>query len=121
MITDAIGKVKWWTFAGGHANATLAHELATATKSRVQHDSFSLSFASDIPSKTIESGIAELRSRDVSGMRPAVDEESIEGLKFSECVSKGLALELLRERFKDPLATASALRTLVKFVGNRFQ
>ena len=86
----------WWR----SRNATLAHELATVTKSRVQHDNFTLSFASDIPSKEIESGIAELRSRDVSGMRPAVDEESIEGLKFSECVPKGLAIELLQERLK---------------------
>jgi ATP-dependent Lhr-like helicase len=121
VITDAIAKVKWWTFAGGRANATLAHELATATKSRVQHDNFSLNFTSDISFKKIESGIAELRSRDVSGMRPAVDEESIEGLKFSECVAKGLALELLQERLKDPEATASVLKTEVKFVENRFQ
>jgi ATP-dependent Lhr-like helicase len=120
VVTDSYGKVKWWTFAGGHANATLAHELATATRSRVQHDNFTVSFASDIQSKKIESGIAELCSRDETGMCPAVDEESIDGLKFSECVPKELAIELLQERLKDPQATASILRSLVKFVESRF-
>lgn len=120
VVTDSNGQARWWTFAGGHANATLANELATMTRSRVQHDNFSLSFASDIPSKEIEFGIGELRSRDAADMRPAVDEESIHGLKFSKCVPKELAIELIQERLKDPQATASVLRSLVKFVESRF-
>ena len=45
-------------------------------------------------------------------MHPAVDEESIDGLKFSECVPKKLAIELLQERLKDPKATTSVLQIL---------
>jgi ATP-dependent Lhr-like helicase len=120
IVTDSNRAAKWWTFAGGRANATLANELGAITKGRVQHDNFTLSFTSAVSLKEIKSAIAELRSRDVGGMRPAVDEASIDGLKFSECIPKELAIELLQERLKNPQATASILRSLVKFVESRF-
>jgi ATP-dependent helicase Lhr and Lhr-like helicase len=117
VVTDSTGQVKWWTFAGGYANATLANELGTMTRSRVQHDNFTVSFRSDVPFKEIESGIAALRSRDAAEMHPAVDEDSINGLKFFECVPHEVALESIRERMKDAQATVSVLRNPARFVG----
>jgi ATP-dependent helicase Lhr and Lhr-like helicase len=116
IVSDSNGTVKWWTFAGGRANATLANEIGTTTRSRVQHDNFAVGFTSDLPLKEIESAIAEMRSNDEAGMCGAVDEQAIEGLKFSKCVPKGLAIELLQERLKDSKATASVLANPVRFV-----
>ena len=88
LVTDSNGTARWWTFAGGRANATLANELGTATRIRVQHDNFAVSFTSGTPFKDVESGITDLRSRDAIGLRPAIDEQSIDALKFAEYVPK---------------------------------
>ena len=49
----------------------------------------------------IERALEQLRSRDASEMRPAVEERAIEGLKFSECVPSDVAVEMLQIRLRD--------------------
>jgi len=101
---------------GGRANTTIANELGTTRGIRLQHDNFTVSFTPDTASKQIESAIDELRSRDAAKMRPAIDEESIDGLKFSECVLKKLAIELLRERLVDFDSIMDLFNKRVKFL-----
>jgi ATP-dependent Lhr-like helicase len=115
IVTDSNGTAKWWTFAGGRANATLANEVGTKKRSRVQHDNFTVSFVSDMPSKEIESTIAEIRRRDATKMSAAVDEQAIGGLKFSECLPKPVALEMLQKRMTDSQALGRVLRQPIRF------
>ena len=49
-------------------------------------------------------------------MCPAVNEQAIEGLKFSECLPQELALEMLQERLRDDQSTTSLLKIPVRFV-----
>jgi ATP-dependent Lhr-like helicase len=109
-------EAEWWTFAGTGANAALADELSEATKSRNNHDSFTVTFASHVSLKAIEQALSALRLRDVSEMCGAVGEQAIAGLKFSECLPHDLALGMLRTRLSDPQAMHWALGQPVKFV-----
>ncbi len=107
---------EWWTFAGTGANATLAYELSRVTKSHVTHDSFTVTFESHVSLQTIAPALAELRARDVSELRGPVDEHAMQGLKFSECLPRDLALDMLRSRLCDPPATSCVLEQSIRFV-----
>jgi ATP-dependent helicase Lhr and Lhr-like helicase len=111
------GKAAWWTFAGLGANATLAHELAQLTQSRVEHDSFAMFFEHHLNSSQIEREIVQIRRTDVTQMWPTIDENAVEGLKFSACLPDHLALHILRSRLRDAPAVASTLEQNVRFYG----
>ena len=95
------GRLTWWNFAGIRANATLANEFAELTTCRVDHDSFSLTFDSSVQLTDIQRALNELRQKPAGNLRPSVDDEAIDGLKFSECLPLTLVRELLEVRMLD--------------------
>lgn len=106
---------EWWTFAGSRANATLAGELARRTESRVDFDAFVLTFEPRITPAEIENAIGLLRAEELRSLRPSIDEGAIEGLKFSECLPRELALEMLETRLRDEDAIRSLFAEEVCF------
>ena len=60
--------------------------------------------------------LASFEAADVSKMTAAVDEHAIEGLKFSECLPRDLALDMLRTRLCDHPSVQYTLRQPVRFV-----
>lgn len=115
VIRDGSEPAEWWTFAGFGANAALAHELSQATQSAIDYDSFTVTFESHVSRKTIAKALDEVRSGDVSRMRAAVDEQAIEGLKFSACLPHELALEMLQSRLSDSPSIAKVLQWPVRY------
>jgi ATP-dependent Lhr-like helicase len=101
VVTGLDGESVWWTFAGHRANATLANELSRVLQRRVTHDSFALTLGDDVPVETIERALRDLGEADVSEMHPAVDEQALEGLKFSACLPHDLAIWVLQSRLRD--------------------
>ena len=97
-------------------NATLANEISLVTQTRVDHDSFVLIFEPQLELADVEGAVAEIRSREVSDMRPQVDERAIEGLKFSECLPNEMALDLLERRLQEPETARRVLEEPVRFL-----
>ena len=116
VLIDQSGEVEWWTFGGTRANATLARALTDATRSRVEHDGFSLTFESRLSLDDIQQAVKEVRSRDVASIRPVIDEDAIEGLKFSECLPDHLAVEMLEQRLSDTESTRKTLEQTERYV-----
>ena len=110
------GETEWWTFGGSRANATLARELAQETGGKVDFDSFTLTFESATKLQDVKRAIGEVRGRNVTEMRPAVDEAAMDGLKFSECLPIELAAEMLERRLQDQEATRRTLVERVRFL-----
>lgn len=112
---------EWWTFAGFRVNATLAGELSRRTASRIDSDDYALTFEPRIAVAEIEATISNLRTEDPGLMRPSFDEAAIEDLKFSECLPKNLAMEMLETRMKDDAGICSlfAEEVDVIFCGQR--
>ena len=108
--------LEWWTFAGAGANATLAHEMSQATESQVTSDSFTVSFDSHTSTDGIDRAIQSVRGRDLDTMCPAVDEQAIEGLKFSSCLPIEMAVHTLSSRLRDSRALRMALEARVRLV-----
>ena len=115
-ILAGSGEAEWWTFGGNRANATLAQALGKETRSKVSHDSFTLTFESTITLQDVEQAISVIRQHDIAEMQPVVDEAAIDGLKFSECLPMDLATEMLERRLQDQASTRSVLEEQVRFI-----
>lgn len=107
---------EWWTFAGNRANATLARQLMEGIDSKVNYDSFTLTFEPRVTHCEIERAIATIRDCDAAEMRPAVDSFAIDGLKFSACLPIELAREMLERRMQDQESTRHVLNEHVSFL-----
>jgi ATP-dependent Lhr-like helicase len=82
----------------------------------VEHDGFSLTFESRLSLDDIQQAVKEVRSRDVASIRPVIDEDAIEGLKFSECLPNHLAVEMLEQRLSDTESTRKTLEQTERYV-----
>ncbi|PAY16344.1 ATP-dependent helicase [Rhodopirellula sp. SM50] len=116
VVQSAGGECQWWTFGGSGANATLASELSIEIGKQVRHDSFALKFDHSLKLQDAENAIQAILERDASEMRPPVEESAIDGLKFSQCLPKQLAIEMLSRRLQDIEATTKLLGQSVRYV-----
>jgi ATP-dependent Lhr-like helicase len=116
VLALAGGKVSWWTFAGGRANAALAAELGGRLGARVAADNFAVRFEAGAGLAEVSGLIDGLRELDPSQIVPAVSEDAVEGLKFSECLPGDLAVETVRGRLLDAEGVAEVIRGAVRVV-----
>jgi ATP-dependent helicase Lhr and Lhr-like helicase len=110
VIIRAGDDVRWWTWAGYRANATLAATLSSLTDSVQRFDDASIRLRSDLSPEMWQAGSADAAER---LCLPDVDERALVGLKFNEALPKRLAVATLAARLAD---LDSALRTLAEAV-----
>ncbi len=106
VITRTGEDVRWWTWAGYRANATLAATLSSLTDSVQRFDDASLRLRSDLTPEIWKAGSADAADR---LCLPDIDERALAGLKFNEALPKRLAVATLAARLAD---LDSALQTL---------
>lgn len=116
LVTRPPTGAEWWTFAGTRANATLAGELSRLCGGRIDHDALTITVEEAESVSAIERAVRELSQREPVSMAPSVEEAAIEGLKFSECLPKELALTMLAARLRDESAIRTVLSQPVRVV-----
>ncbi len=116
LLSRPSSGAEWWTFAGTRANATLAGELCKLCGGRVDHDALAITVGGGEGLPVIERAVRELASRDPSSMAPAVEEAALEGLKFSQCLPKELALATLASRLRDSAGVRAVLSQPMRVV-----
>jgi ATP-dependent Lhr-like helicase len=109
LLSRSPSGAEWWTFAGTRANSTLAGELSRLCGGRIDHDALTVMVEGAEGLPAVEGAVRELASRDPSSMAPAIEEAALEGLKFSRCLPKELAVASLASRLRD----ASAIRAVL--------
>ena len=97
------------TFAGGRANAALAHELANRLDAKVASDNFSIRFPPGLGADAIGPALDGLRGADPGSLVAPASEQAIDGLKFSECLPRDLAVRVVRARLADERGVAGVL------------
>jgi ATP-dependent Lhr-like helicase len=99
--------MRWWTWAGGGANVSLAAALASVADGHGRVDNLWLRLR---PNATVDEFWQALRLARLSPLpAPAVTDEALDGLKFAEALPKRLAAETLASRLGD---AEEASRTL---------
>ncbi|HEY9476276.1 MAG TPA: helicase-related protein, partial [Mycobacteriales bacterium] len=104
--------VRWWTWAGYRANATLAATL-TGLTDRVQRvGDTSIRLRTDLTRDIWRAGIADATDR---LCLPEVDERALTGLKFSAALPPRLAEATLARRLADLDGAATVLSEPTRF------
>jgi ATP-dependent Lhr-like helicase len=105
VVLQPNGELRWWTFAGGVANTLLADALKPHCD--VKGDNLSLVFPKSDSLEEIAGLIDQINPESV---RPIPNLEAMENLKFSECLSGELAVEVFTSRFNDQKAVEQAIQ-----------
>lgn len=105
--------VRWWTWAGFRANATLSATLSSLVDERQRFDDVSVRLRSDLTHEIWQAG-----TRDAVDhlCLPEIDERALAGLKFSEALPHRLAVATLAARLADLNGAAAVLREPARFV-----
>jgi ATP-dependent helicase Lhr and Lhr-like helicase len=106
VITRDGDDVRWWTWAGYRANATLAATLSHLTDIVQRFDDASIRMRFDLTLDMWKAGTADAAER---LCLPDVGQRALDGLKFSEALPERLATATLAARLAD---LDSAVRVL---------
>lgn len=117
VIDPKAGVTRWWTFAGGLANAMLAEHLASTLGIPVKHDNLAVRIADVITSHAFHEAIEAVRRDPPQSGAVEVTEETLKSVKFADCVPEELVVSMLRERLSDGPSVAAVLRQSVIVTG----
>jgi len=112
IVAQPNGKALWWTFAGWKANLWLA-AIATRAGARAGAtylDDLAIALDPGADPNALRSALAEVRD-DKRGLAPWIIAEAIDGLKFSECLSRDRAVEVVTRRLADSPAVDEVTRS----------
>ena len=112
VIARAGADVRWWTWAGYRANATLAATLSHLTDRVQRFDDASIRMRTDLSLEMWKAGTADAAER---LCLPEVDPRALAGLKFSEALPERLATATLAARLADLESAARVLGERVRF------
>ncbi|WP_329062107.1 DEAD/DEAH box helicase [Streptomyces sp. NBC_01429] len=107
------GYLRWWTWAGHRANATLAATLGTVAAPAQRVNDCWIRLREDVSQQEWQ----QTRSDAPDHLcLPDIDERAVKGLKFAEALPPRLARATLAVRFADPEGARKVLDEPVRFV-----
>ncbi|MEV4936784.1 DEAD/DEAH box helicase [Streptomyces zaomyceticus] len=109
----ADGDVRWWTWAGHRANATLASSLPSVTAPHGRLDDRFIRLREDLTPEAWKSVVAAASS---ALCLPEVDGRAVRGLKFAEALPPRLAVATLAARQADEEGARAVLAERTRFV-----
>jgi ATP-dependent Lhr-like helicase len=112
VIARTSADVRWWTWAGYRANATLAATLSHLTDSVQRFDDASIRMRTDLSHEMWKAGTADAAER---LCLPDVDQRALAGLKFNEALPERLAMATLAARLADLDAAERVLAEPARF------
>ncbi|MGW4770700.1 DEAD/DEAH box helicase [Nocardia sp. NPDC004278] len=115
VITCVNEQVRWWTWAGYRANATLAATLAEAAEPGQRPTDFSIRLRSDLTRDIWRAAHAAASNRP-NLILPVVDKRAVKGLKFSDVLPESLSTATVSARLADLDGASTVLAEPVQFL-----
>jgi len=112
VISRAGDDMRWWTWAGFRANATLRATLGGVADRKQSADDLSIRLRTDLRPQTWSATVSELRDR---LCLPEIHDRALAGLKFSAALPRHLAVATLATRLADLDHAASVLAEPSRF------
>ncbi|WP_405105607.1 DEAD/DEAH box helicase [Micromonospora sp. NBC_01405] len=113
VVRESKGDLRWWTWAGFRANATLTSTLGEVVDPVGRFDDCSIRLREDLSPAAWRALTADAADR---LCLPEVNEKALAGLKFSAALPKRLAATTLAARLADPGGAAAVLTEPTRFV-----
>ncbi|MFW6695729.1 DEAD/DEAH box helicase [Streptomyces sp. MAR4 CNX-425] len=111
ILRHSEGDVRWWTWAGHRANATLAASLSTVVAPHRRVNDQWIPLRDDEDTAARQRAFADARER---LCLPEVDGRAVRGLKFGEALPPRLAEATLAARMADEMSAAEVLTEPVR-------
>ncbi|MGH4010988.1 MAG: DEAD/DEAH box helicase [Pseudonocardiaceae bacterium] len=115
VITRNGEDVRWWTWAGYRANATLVATLSGLTDSKQRFDDDMIRLRADLTPAMWKAGTADAAER---LCLPEIEERALKGLKFNEALPERLAIATLAARLADLDNATRVLGEPARFVAS---
>jgi ATP-dependent Lhr-like helicase len=112
VISGSDDDLRWWTWGGYRANATLRATLGSLADESQRVSDMSIRLRADLRPGTWVQAVEELRDRLVL---PEVDDRALAGLKFSDALPRHLAAATLAARLADLDHAADLLSETIRF------
>jgi ATP-dependent Lhr-like helicase len=113
VVTRVAADIRWWTWAGHRANATLAASLPTVVTPHRRLNDRWIRLRDDLTPEGWRAAVADA----ASGLcLPEVDGQAVRGLKFGEALPPRLAEATLAARGGDDMGAGKVLEDPVRFV-----
>jgi ATP-dependent helicase Lhr and Lhr-like helicase len=116
VVRGSDGHMRWWTFGGLSANAALATWLRERTAQAVAPNNLAIKLGSGVLDSGLEGLLRELRDVPAETLLPQVSDDAVDGLKFTACLPKELARQVLQMRMMDVPAVERVQAEPVGFV-----
>ncbi len=113
IVRDTDGDLRWWTWAGFRANATLTATLGEVVDPVERFDDSSIRLRENLIPQAWRSLTADGADR---LCLPEIDEKALTGLKFNTALPPRLAMATLAARLADPDRAAIVLGEPARFV-----
>jgi ATP-dependent Lhr-like helicase len=113
VVRDRDGDLRWWTWAGFRANATLAATLSEVVDPVQRFDDLQIRLREDLTPRAWRDLVADAPQR---LCLPEVSEKALEGLKFSAALPHRLAMATLAARLADLSGADAVLREPTRLV-----
>lgn len=114
IVRHSDGDVRWWTWAGHRANATLTATLAGIADPAQRPNACWVRLSPDLTPQIWSQATADAGDR---LCLPAVHEQALKGLKFSTALPPRLAEATLAARLADLDGAAAVLAGRIRFGG----
>lgn len=116
LINTENGRTRWWTWAGGRANAILTAALESVDASLIDdeyvYDNRQIGLRSRVSAADLRRTVHALDRQicsDLSSVTPFVTDRALKQLKFSDLLPPHLARKTLEERLSDPIGARAVL------------
>lgn len=103
-------RTEWWTFGGATANASICSGLQEVVGDHVRHDDLRILFPDHCTLSDAELAIEKMTRRPASELKPLVEPDAIDGLKFSDILPTEYAVRVIQSRLVDHSAVETILR-----------
>jgi len=108
VARDPAGDLRWWTWAGAGANATLHATLLDVVDPLQRVDNVALRLRRDLTVPVLRTAVTAAQDGPLAV--PAINDEALPGLKFSTALPRSIAVDTLATRLADPHGAATVLR-----------
>jgi ATP-dependent helicase Lhr and Lhr-like helicase len=112
IVSGGDDDLRWWTWAGYRANATLKATLGGLADESARVDDLSIRLRPDLRPQTWSTAVRELHGYICL---PEIDDKALAGLKFSEALPRHLAVATLATRLADLDHAAAVLAEPARF------
>jgi ATP-dependent Lhr-like helicase len=115
IVRSRDGSLDWWTFAGLAANSTLGAALGSLQIESSRVSNLSIPLKESVERADFVTILATVDAEEAAD-RVEISEDALEGLKFEECLPRGLAERTLKRRIADQDGVVACLGEPVRAV-----